>query len=490
MQSELCCQCGCGGVILSKKCHKYYTPKYIQGHKSAITKERFKQTCLKKYGVDSPAKSIIIKKRMKQACLKKYGVGHPSQSIKIKVKFKQTCLKKYGVGHPLQNKKIKDKQKQTCREKYGVDNVSQHKEIKLYVKKKRLKITYDRLFFSDRLKGLVKPLFSLEDYRGIHTLEEKDNKYKFQCLQCNNTFEDNLADGRIPRCYTCFPVLKTYTSKCEDVIENWLRSFGIKDIQRGNMSIINPYQLDIYLPGHKLAIEFNGLYWHSEIGGGKDKNYHLNKTNLCKEKGIQLMHIFEDEWINKQEIVKSIIKNKLGLIDYRIYARECAIKEVDKEEALLFLMNNHLQEPLKTKYNYGVYYKDDLVHLISLSKPRFNKNYEYEVVRSCSKIDTVVIGGFSKMLKYVEKELNIQSLISYVDKRYFNGTGYKDWALIGETKPNYFYMKDYQNREGRLKYQKHKIMGKEEDRSLTEWQIMQLKGYDRIWDCGNKVFCR
>ncbi len=456
---------------------------------------RIRQGMKEKYGVENPSQSEYFKDRYKKTCLERYGVENAIQNVNIRNKQKQSYFDKYGVEHPWQNEEVKNKRKQTMIERYGVDNPAKNDAIKKRIKyanlqkqpeirKKRLRTAYDRLFSSNRLKGLVKPLFPIEEYVGI-----KNMKYKFQCVKCNHIFEDDLEDGRIPRCYDCFPYLKTYNSTGEDAIELWLKSLHILNIQRGNKSIINPYQLDIYLPDYKLAIEFNGLYWHSEIGGNKDRNYHLTKTNLCKEKGIGLIHIFEDEWIEKQDIVKSIIKNKLGLIENKIYARECIIKEVDKEEAIVFLMNNHLQEPIIAKYNYGLFYKDELIYLISLSKPRFNKNYAYELIRSCGKINATIIGGFNKLINHAIETLNTGSIISYVDKRYFNGKGYKDWNLVGESSPSYFYTKNnYLNRESRLKYQKHKIIEKEEDRNLTEWELMQLKGYDRIWDCGNKVF--
>lgn len=444
-------------------------------------KERFKE----KYGVDNPSQVKEFQNKKKGTWIRKYGVDHPWKRADIKAKRDEVCLEKYGTKYPLQSEIGKEQVKQTCLEKYGVDNV--FKSTKFLLKQREL--YYQNLFSFSRLKNKVKPLFSLEEYHKV------DKKYKFQCLKCNNEFEDHLDNGRIPRCYNCFPKLVTYKSKYEEEIYNWLSDLGISTIQKGNMSIINPYQLDIYIPDRNLAIEFNGLYWHSEIGsyGKCNGDYHLTKTNLCKEKGIELIHIFEDEWIENPEIVKSIIKSKLGLITNKIYARECEIRETDKEEALVFLMNNHLQEALNGKYSYGLYYKDKLVSLISLSKPRFNKNYEYELIRSCSRKDIVVVGGFSKLIDYAINKLNISSIVSYVDKRYFNGKGYKEWGLMYETSPNYFYTKDYQNRESRIKYQKHKLeklFPDIYDKSLTEWQIMQLAGYDRIWDVGNKVFER
>ena len=475
------CMCGASTTFNDFKngYRKYCSSKCANN--TLEIKQKIKQTLIKKYGVKHHLLLPEFLEKRKQTCLKKYGVPNINQVKNTQIKRKNTWIKKYGVAHPHSSALIRDKFKHTCVKKYGVENPSQNKDIQEKIKKTRLKVMYNNLFSSHKFTNLIKPVFCLEDYQGTENF-----KYKFQCLKCNNIFEDHLDNNRIPRCYNCYPT-DTYSSKYENEIEAWLEALEINRIQRNIRSIISPLELDIYLPDYNLAIEFNGLWSHSEIAGNKDRNYHLNKTNLCKEKGIELIHIFEDEWLNKQAIVKSIIKNKLGLIDNKVYARECEIKEVGKE-ALLFLMNNHLQEPITTKHTYGLYYKNELVYLISLSKPRFNKNYGHELIRSCGKIDTTIIGGFNKLINYAKKELNITSLISYVDKRYFNGKGYKDWNLLNETKPNYFYMKDYQSRESRIKYQKHKIIEKEDDKLLTEWELMQLKGYDRIWDCGNLAY--
>jgi hypothetical protein len=440
-----------------------------------------KETNLNHFGSDEPFKCILIKEKIKATNLDRLGVENPFESNLIQEQIRQTNLEKYGVESPLQNREILEKTKQTNLERYGVENPAQNKEVQERTRRTTLEKFYAKLFTSDRLKNLVKPLFLLHEFRGV------ESRYKFQCIKCNNVFESHLQDGAIPGCLTCFPLGR---SSYENSIYDFLKSVNTQNIIKDGRSTIPPLELDFYLPEHQLAIEFNGVFWHSEKRN-KDSKYHLNKTNLCKAKGIQLIHIFEDEWIEKQEIVKSIIKNKLGLTENKIYARECEIKEVDKKSSKEFLFNNHLQEPINSKHNFGLYYNNELVYLISLSKPRFNKNYQFELTRSCPKINTSVVGGFNKLIKHAIKTLNIASIISYVDKRYFDGRGYKDWKLVGESKPNYFYMKDYQVRESRIKYQKHKLKDlfpDSYDVNLTEWQIMQLAGYDRIWDCGNIVF--
>ena len=112
------------------------------------------------------------------------------------------------------------------------------------------------------------------------------------------------------------------------------------------------------------------------------------------------------------------------------------------------------------------------------------------MIRSCTKLNKIVIGGFDKLVKNLPIKGNI---LSYVDKRYFNGNGYKNWNYLGKTDPNYYYLdlKIYLNKQSRLKFQKHKLpklFPDVYDKDLTEWEIMQLAGYDRIWDCGNLVY--
>lgn len=478
------CICGCGKEIKLKKHHQYTgVPQYINGHNPTEISEEGRRK------ISEMKKGKLRTEKEKKAISE--GTKLALRRHEVKINFENglknreyTNLKKYGTTHIWNRQESKEKRKCTNVKKYGVEFPLENFEVQNKIRSKKLENFYNLLIHSDRLKNLVKPLFSLKEYINKN-MYKKYSKYKFQCVKCDNVFEDHLDNGKIPRCLNCYPIC---VSKYENEIYDWLCNLNILNIQKRNRGIIKPLELDIYLPDFKLAIEFNGLWSHSEIGGGKDKNYHLNKTNLCKGKGIELLHIFEDEWIEKQDIVKSIIKNKLDLTTNKIYARDCIIKEVDKEEALLFLMSNHLQDAIICKHFIGLYYKDNIVQLVGIGKPRFNKNYDWELIRMCNKIDTIVIGGFNKLMNYAVDKLGISSIVSYVDKRYFNGKGYKDWTLLNESKPNYFYTKDYQIREGRIKYQKHKIVEKEEDKNLTEWTLMQLKGYDRIWDVGNKVF--
>ncbi len=292
-------------------------------------------------------------------------------------------------------------------------------------------------------------------------------------------------------CPVCYP--KKYTnSKYEYEIVDYLKELSPSiNIVTNTKKIISPFELDIYLPDFNLAIEFNGLHWHSELAG-KTKNYHLNKTEKCKEKGIQLIHIFENEWNDNKEIIKSILKNKLKLNKNKIYARKCKIKEISNEEYNEFLFNNHIQGITKSKIKIGLFHNDSLVMISSFSKPRFNKLYEYELIRLASRKDCTIIGGMEKLLTYFVSSYNPISIISYVDRRYFSGSSYFNsnfFKYKNISSPNYWYIENGKL-INRINFQKHKLKSKLKlfDSTLTEWENMQLNGYDRIWDCGNFIF--
>ncbi len=198
-----------------------------------------------------------------------------------------------------------------------------------------------------------------------------------------------------------------------------------------NREILNGKELDIYIPSKNVAIEFNGLYWHSDKQ--KPFDYHKIKTELCNQKGIRLIHIFEDEWQNNKDIIKSIIKSSLGIYDRKIYARKCEIKELNNKEYKDFLVKNHIQGQINSSLKVGLFYKNELVQVAGFGKSRFKSN-ELELHRMCTLLNTQVIGGFSKLCKYLN-----QPFISYIDKSKFND--------LYEKKSSLFTNKDIQTKD-------------------------------------------
>jgi len=446
-------------------------------------KDKIKKTLLDKYSVENISQVEEIKQKKKDTCLKNYNAEYYLQSVKGKEKFKRTILKRYSVNNPMKSEVVKEKYKQTCLKRYSVENPNQNKIIKEKSKQTIHKKFFNNLLNSDRLKDLVTPLFKFEDYTG--TNEYKN--YSWKCNKCETEFEDNIDNGKIPRCFKCYPKLNG-TSKGELEVLSFIRQY-YPDAKQ-DRTILDGKEIDIYIEELKLGIEYHGLYWHSELGSNTEPKYHQNKTLLAKQKGIHLIQIFEDEWFEKQDIVKSILLNKMGKSPNKIFARKCKIKSVENKIAKQFLFNNHLQSEING-IHLGLFYNNDLVSMITMGKSRFNKSIDYEILRFCNKLNTSVTGGLSKLLSYFKKLNPGSSIITYADARFGTGSGYLNSGFKYKelTNPSYHYIKNF-NRESRMKYQKHKLKDLLEsfDSTLTEWQNMQLNGFDRIWDCGNYIY--
>jgi len=491
---------------------KYGVPNAMQ---SEIVKTKSKDSLIQKYGVDNIFKSEEFKKEVKNKNLEKFGVEYYSQTKEYKEKYKNTCIQKYGEEHPMKNSEVLDKSKQTNIKKYGteyyfssedkkektkefykknfdVNCYAQTNESKSIKRKQAFERLYDKLVLGDRLKKICIPLFSIDDYVGV------GNKYKFKCLKCNQEFLDSLDDGNFPQCEKCNPRL-IEKSLIEKEIQTFLQNeLNINNLIINDRTICDGLELDIYIPENKLALEINGNYFHSELGGKKNKYYHVNKTELCESKNIQLIHIFEDEWLFKNDVIKKRIKSILRTDSTnKIFARNCIVKEINTNDYKQFVENNHLQGFTSSKIKLGLFHNDKLISVMSFGffrKFMGNKDvkeHEYELIRYCS--NTIVIGGAKKLLNHFIKQYSPKKIISYADRRWsfykhnlYEKLGFK---FSKKTTPNYFYVnkKRYLHRLHRFTFRKSELKNQLHnfDPNLTEWENMQLNGYDRIWDCGN-----
>ena len=312
---------------------------------------------------------------------------------------------------------------------------------------------------------------------------------KFECPFCKTPFE--WQNTYIRNGYKTSCGCQDSKSYQEDNLYIFVKSLINKEVI-ANKRILDGKEIDVYIEDLQLGFEYNGLYWHSEARK-MDKNYHLNKTNLAKEKGIELVHIFEHLWMYKQEIVKDLIKKKLN-ITKKVFARKCTIVEVTSKEAREFIDNNHLQGYTSSKIKYGLRLNGELISIMTFGESRFSNKYDYELIRFCNKIGTSVIGGASKLLKHFEKT-HKGTLVSYCDKTIFNGSLYESLGFkkSHDSKPNYFYFKqgtiEVHNRQ---KFMKHKLKDKLQifDPTLTEYENMANNKYLRYWDCGNAVYTK
>ena len=450
---------------------KYGVENPIQ---SKEVQEKIQQTCLERYGVTCSLHSKEIEERVKQTNLKKYGFEHPAQSKEVQEKIKHTNLEKYGFEHPAQSKEIQEKAKQTNLEKYGVKNPFQSKEIQ----EKSYKTHKEKYY--ETFCGLLND-------KNIKLLSDKDdfitnNVHKFKCLRCGTEFEFEGSNSQRIWCPSCAEKQGTSTKEL-DVI-NYIKSLcdETTEIITNDRKVLDGKELDVYIPSKSLAFEFDGNFWHSELR--KEKQSHQEKTLLCREKGIRLIHIFEYEWGNNRQKIEGLIKSALGVFEKTIYARECECREVSSFEYNAFLDLNHLQGKVNSSIRYGLYYDGELVSVIGFGKSRF-KGGEFELYRFCNKLGYRIIGGFSKLIKHS----NVKEFVSYVDLAHFSGKGYKSVGFkeIGITKPNYIYVKG--NRAiTRITAQKHKLkelLQEGYDENLSESDNMAKNNWLKVYDCGN-----
>lgn len=468
---------------------------------------RSEKTNMERYGVRIGSMSEKIKAETKQRNIEKYGYESPSQVPEKIEKAKNTFLQKYGVSNPSYVEEVKQKRVQSTLERFGVPYAAQCNEIKERIKNTNLERYGETCFmktraFKDHMHDFYKPnflrkidlykeefepLFDPEkDYKGMEDL------YDFKCKSCNHEFKTNLNGSYRIICPNC---KKEGRSEKEKELSAYIKSIYGGEIIFGDRSILKPYELDIYLPEKNLAFEFNGIYWHSESKLGrkvKAENYHQMKSLKCKEKGIQLIHIFEYEWDDFP------MKNKL--CDYinflingpqnRLYARNCVVREISLKECDEFLDYNHLQSHNSSKVRLGLFYNNELIEVMTFSKSRFNKKYQWELARLCSKKGYQIVGGSSKLLKYFETKFNPVSIISYCDISKMKGSVYQKlgFTFSHMSKPNYNWVKDTQVLN-RYSTQKSNLV-KQDYQGNTENEIMISRGFHKIFDSGNEVYIK
>jgi very-short-patch-repair endonuclease len=483
------------------------------GDENYNNREQAKETCIEKYGVENPLQLENFSNKIKETkkekygdgnfnnrdkasktILEKYGVEHHLQLEEFMNKMKETNFKKYGEEHAINNIEVHDKMLKTMQEKYGYNYFFESNEHKDAQREKSIKHIEHLL-----MKGNLN--FDFNNYTNTFLSDGKYRtfvKYEVKCNKCKNVFS-TIFNRTVPICRICNPIKY---SKPEMDIKKILDEFDIIYIQN-TKKIIPPLELDFFIPDFNVAIEVNGNYYHSEISGERNKDYHLQKTKLCKEKGIKLIHIFDDEIRNKKEIVYSRLLNLLNKIDKKIFARKCEIREVTNKDKNNFLNENHIQGASVDSYRIGLYNEDELVSIMTFSKKRIvtgfkkSKEGEFELNRFCSLINTNVVGGFERLLSYFKKNNQYSSIISYADCRWsginFENTVYhkNGFNFLSQSKPSYFYLdtKDYLNRFHRFTYNKQTLLKEfNGDPSKTEWELAQENGFDRIWDCGTMKF--
>ena len=323
-------------------------------------------------------------------------------------------------------------------------------------------------------KENIEPFLRLCGYSLLSTsYQNQETKLTVQCPS-NHVFETywkNFRKGS--RCTRC------QENQPESDIGVFLEDELRLEIERRNRKLIGGFEIDIYVPSHKLAIEYCGLHWHDELARGTD--YHSDKLSRCTEKGIRLLTIFEDEWLEKQRLVLNRLRVLAGKVE-KAQARECTIIELGWPPARVFLEENHLQGAGNPSRCFGLYHNGQLRQILAISPNQWG-NKEQTISRLCTKSGYVVVGGASKLFEHVKHALSLTKVVTFADRRWSEGNVYRHMGFKMDKilKPDYSYHNGKQYRRSK---QSLKKTPEERLSNLTERELRLQQGWRRIYDCG------
>ena len=480
--SPYCAACGSpvntfGKNTCSKKC-----AQSLIDQKDRV--QRYKKAMTEKYGVDNPAKLESSQKKRIETIIKKYGRGNSEKARRLaseraknlNQKGRKTLKEKYNVTNPGQLPNHRKKSIETLEKNYGVDHYFKSEEFQEISLDKKRKY-FENLDNSVDIVDIFKPT-------DLDQFENPNVRIRYTCKTCDlteilpsETFKWRKNNfGEV--CRKCNNILNG--SYQENKLREFIESLGVSTVN--NKKILDGKEIDIFVPDYNIGVEYNGLYWHSEERVGKQ--YHLEKTILAESKEIKLIHIFEDEWLEKPDIVKSRLKSLFGMSDQRIFARKCKIQEISSKQANQFIKNNHIQGTGRSNIKLGLYYNNQLVSVMTFLKGDLSKNIRgWELNRFCSIPDTNVVGAGSRLFNYFTKKYKPENIISFADRRWSNKDAfYTKLGFVQDsiTVPNYWYFKPNEMR----RYHRYGLR-KPAESLLIERELRYQEGWRRIYDCGS-----
>ena len=443
------------------------------------------------------------KNRFNEFCQNKVGASCGMSTTELKSQIKHTIQLRYGVDNPQQNANVKQKRVDTTVERYGVESVAQldkhRSRLRDYVVENRDDVNAKRTATMQERYGrntYAQTQLSTATYNVLTSytnLSESLKDFSKTDLAAQLGIPMQTVHGACKRLNVDYtPPKSPGSSQQQALMAHILQCYSGEVVQNAR-GVIPLYDLDIYIPAKHLAVEYNGIYFHGETKN-RGKDYHRNKLALCGNKGLRLLQVWSSEWLYKKDIVKSRIASALGSTQ-RIHARKCTIAELPASMEREFLTNCHIQGYVPSAKNYTLMYDNQIVAMMTFIQSRYNKNFEWELLRYTNAIGITVVGGASRLFQAFIRECSPSSVISYCDLRWGSGNMYEKLGFVrlSQSTPNYFYFNtkgDTNKLFSRQVFQKHKLEAKLSvyDPALTEWGNMQANGYDRIWDCGNGVY--
>ena len=445
-----------------------------------LANEKRKVTCIKKYGTEFNSQSDVVKQKKVDTCRSKFGEDTNLVTTDTKAKIKETLLQRYGVTNPSKHPSTLQKRAITNLERYGNSCSAQSSIIRDKIYSKHLSEYGVKLF--------PKAKYSENQIKLLTNRDHLESEYNTLGIAGICTSYQLHRDRVVFRLDAWGIEYNKNITGIEEFVKTILDEHNVKYEYRSR-KIIKPLELDFYLPDYNIAIEVNGLYWHSEQF--VNKQYHTSKLKQCSEQGIQLITIFSDEIEQKPDIVKSRLLHILKKSVNVTVARKCSIQHIGNEQSADFLSTYHIQGVGKSTIKLGAFYNNDLVAVMTFSTNRKftgNKEQYYELVRFATVGNIPGIAG--KLFSAFIREYSPEKVISYADRRWSNGNLYTAlrFKLVRTSEQNYWYSKNMLLREHRFKFTKQKLVSLGFDQSKSESEIMQTRGYKKIWDCGTLCF--
>lgn len=453
---------------------------------SAEVRKKSKETCLKKYGVDhyfkteagrAKASSITTKKAPSIDSLFEYYVAERHSVIDTAIHFNVsiTTVLKWLSKNKLSKtpEQVEETKKKTNMDRFGVENSFSSPEVRKHYRENCIeKYGFDHPVNKGAEKSTE--ILSSEEKFAWFLIDNFDDKPNYTMVARDLGCSDNKVKSAV-RKNGWEDYLSIYVSSPEDELQTLLKKFNV-DFVTHERKILNGKEIDIYIPSKKIGIEFNGDYWHSSAI--KAKNYHFDKSKLAESKGVRLIHIYEYEWNAMKDKIVQLLKIALGVVDNKIYARKCEVREITNQEAKPLNDAVHLQGHRNAQLTYGLYYHGELVQLMSFSRTHYNRNLKgdnsWEIIRGCPGSNNIVVGGVSKLFSRFIRDYDPDEVFSYCDFNKFDGKSYEAIGMkfIGYTGPDKTYLID----------------GVAYKRNPSKYKEYKEKAEAVIWGAGSKKY--
>lgn len=507
---------------ICKVCGKSFevTSQQIISNIQTCSKEcRYKlvhSTVKDKYGTDNVFQSKRVHMKYEATMQNKYGVSNPMQNSEIQMKAHNTTIERYGVDSFTQTSEYRRKTIATSNKRYGVAWHAQTSEHKAAIVSASLKKygTTNPSKSADVVKLLVTDASKIYQWKQFHDDPRNFIESNFPHMKPTLSQIGDLCGivdssaGIIIDNADCRELIKYHSSKMEDEVLDFIISLIGTDANcvRRTRKVISPYELDLYFPDYNIAVECNPTATHNssvcDPWGSipKSSKYHQMKTDMCDKAGIQLFHIFGYEWIHKQEIVKSMLRNLFHKDSRKVYARNTEVRELPASICREFLSRNHRQGSADSPIRLGLFVKDseELISVMTFGKMRnsIGTGKEdlsncYELVRFCNLLNTSVVGGASKLFKHFVSQYQPAQIRSFSDRAHTSG---KLYSLLGfneirRSEPGYVWvdMKTdtaYHRINAQKRNLKKFLHDGSIDLSKTETEIMTNYGFVQVFDSG------